>query len=199
MKDIAKFAGTTLLLLLTLTLVSLVFIQSFMGDYEWVNITLTTVYALVTLAAMVYDGIQRGVQDCKYAALMERQEKERGHVLTQAERARMYNPQKGWLAGFLGMSPLLLLAIVAVCFGQNAPVLLTLFVRVSQGTVLGAFQYVEDLLPWFYLVAPVVFALCVGIGYLTGPKMWARQVKMMEKAKKEKRRRVARRRKKKTA
>ena len=36
-------------------------------------------------------------------------------------------------------------------------------------------------------------------GYLRVDKMWARQVRMMEKAKKEKRRRVARRRKKKTA
>ena len=53
MKDIAKFAGTTLLLLLTLTLVSLVFIQSFMGDYEWLNIALTVVYSLAVLAAMV--------------------------------------------------------------------------------------------------------------------------------------------------
>ena len=52
MKDIAKFAGTTLLLLLTLTLVSLVFIQSFMGDYEWLNIALTVVYSLAVLAAM---------------------------------------------------------------------------------------------------------------------------------------------------
>ena len=75
MKDIAKFAGTTLLLLLTLTLVSLVFIQSFMGDYEWLNIALTVVYSLAVLAAMVYDGLQRGTQDCKYAALMERQQR----------------------------------------------------------------------------------------------------------------------------
>ena len=43
----------------------------------------------------------------------------------------------------------------------------------------------DGLRPWFYLAAPVVFALCVGIGYMAGPKMWARQVRMMEKAKKE--------------
>ena len=199
MKDIAKFAGTTLLLLLTLTLVSLVFIQSFMGDYEWLNIALTVVYSLAVLAAMVYDGLQRGTQDCKYAALMERQQRERGHEITAAERARMYRPAKGWAAGFLGMAPLLLIAVVAVACGQEPPVLVTLCVRISQGAVLGIFQYVDGLLPWFYLAAPVVFALCVGIGYMAGPKMWARQVRMMEKAKKEKRRRVARRRKKKTA
>ena len=199
MKDIAKFAGTTLLLLLTLTLVSLVFIQSFMGDYEWLNIALTVVYSLAVLAAMVYDGLQRGTQDCKYAALMERQQRERGHEITAAERARMYRPAKGWAAGFLGMAPLLLIAVVAVACGQEPPVLMTLCVRISQGAVLGVFQYVDGLLPWFYLAAPVVFALCVGIGYMAGPKMWARQVRMMEKAKKEKRRRVARRRKKKTA
>lgn len=199
MKDIAKFAGTTLLLLLTLTLVSLVFIQSFMGDYEWLNIALTVVYSLAVLAAMVYDGLQRGTQDCKYAALMERQQRERGHEITAAERARMYRPAKGWAAGFLGMAPLLLIAVVAVACGQEPPVLVTPCVRISQGAVLGIFQYVDSLLPWFYLAAPVVFALCVGIGYMAGPKMWARQVRMMEKAKKEKRRRVARRRKKKTA
>ena len=192
MKDIAKFAGTTLLLLLTLTLVSLVFIQSFMGDYEWLNIALTVVYSLAVLAAMVYDGLQRGTQDCKYAALMERQQRERGHEITAAERARMYRPAKGWAAGFLGMAPLLLIAVVAVACGQEPPVLVTLCVRISQGAVLGIFQYVDGLLPWFYLAAPVVFALCVGIGYMAGPKRWARQVRMMEKAKREKRRRVAR-------
>ena len=154
---------------------------------------------VAVLAAMVYDGLQRGTQDCKYAALMERQQRERGHEITAAERARMYRPAKGWAAGFLGMAPLLVLAVVAVACGQEPPVLVTLCVRISQGAVLGIFQYVDGLLPWFYLAAPVVFALCVGIGYMAGPKMWARQVRMMEKAKKEKRRRVARRRKKKTA
>ena len=120
MKDIAKFAGTTLLLLLTLTLVSLVFIQSFMGDYEWLNIALTVVYSLAVLAAMVYDGLQRGTQDCKYAALMERQQRERGHEITAAERARMYRPAKGWAAGFLGMAPLLLIVRAGAAGARDA-------------------------------------------------------------------------------
>lgn len=80
----------------------------------------------------------------------------------------MYRPAKGWAAGFLGMAPLLLIAVVAVACGQEPPVLVTLCVRISQGAVLGIFQYVDGLLPWFYLAAPVVFALCVGIGYMAG-------------------------------
>ena len=197
MKDIAKFVGTTLLVLLTLTLVSLVFIQSFMGDYDWLNLTMTAVYTLATLAALFYDGLQRGTQDCKYAALMEKQVQERGHVLSDTEKQRMYRPVKGWAAALLSMSPLFILAVVAIAFGGNQPILLTLIVRVAMSAVLGVFQYVEALLPWFYIAVPLVFAVCVGAGYACGPKMWARQVKMMEKAKRDKRRRVSRRRRKK--
>lgn len=195
MKDVLKFSGATLLVLVTLTLVGMVFIQSFMGDYEWLNITLTVVYSLAVIAATLYDGLQRGTQDCKFESLMKKQEKERGYVISPEERARMYQPAKGFIAGLLAASPALLLAIATLFFGSETPLGLTLSVRVALGAFLGIFQYTKDLLPWLYVVVALIYPLCVGLGYLGGPWMWKKQVEMMEKAKKEKRRRVNRRRK----
>jgi hypothetical protein len=199
MKDILKFTGTTLLMLVTLTLVGVVFIQSFMGDYEWLNMTLTAIYSLAVIAAAFWDGLQRGTQDCKFSALMNRQAQERGHEINQGERARMFRPQKGFLAGLLAASPAIVLSVLALIFQGPEHLWSTFVTRIALGAFLGVFQYVEALLPWLYLPVALLYPLCVGVGYLMGPKMWDRQVKLMEKAKKAKRRRVNRKKKAKKA
>ena len=73
MKDTLKFAGATFLMLATLVLINMVFVQSLMGDYDWLNLLLTVVYTALVLAAAVYDGLNRGAKDCKFTALMEKQ------------------------------------------------------------------------------------------------------------------------------
>ena len=200
MKDILKFTGTTLMMLVTLTLVGMVFNQSFMGDYEWLNMTITVVYSLAVIAAALWDGIQRGTQDCKFSQLMDRQAQERGHEITKAERDRMFQPMKGFLAGLLAASPAVIMAILALFLADTDHLWVTLVTRVTLGAFLGVFQYVDALLPWLYLPVALLYPLCVGVGYLMGPKMWERQRRLMEKAKKAKRRRVNRKKKaKKTA
>ena len=56
MKDILKFTLSAFLMLATLTLVSVVFIQAFMSDYDWINLLLTVLYSLLMVAAALYEG-----------------------------------------------------------------------------------------------------------------------------------------------
>lgn len=199
MKDILRFAGTTLLMLATLTLVGMIFVQSFMGDYEWLNITITAVYSLLVLAAGFYDGMQRGTQDCKFTSLVQKQQEERNHEITAQESQRMYKPMKGFYAGLLAASLTIILAIVMLFLRGDAALYMTPVIRILLGAFLSVFAYVENLLPWFYLPMALIYPALVGIGYLTGPAMWQRQLKIMEKAKKAKLRRVKRKRKVKKA
>ena len=85
MKDTLKFAGSTLLLLVTLIMINMIFVQSLTGDYDWFNILLAVIFTLVVLAAAVYDGLNRGAKDVKYTRMMERQMTERGYVMTDKE------------------------------------------------------------------------------------------------------------------
>ena len=85
MKDILKFTLSAFLMLATLTLVSVVFIQAFMSDYDWINLLLTVLYSLLVVAAALYEGVQRGAKDCKYRNLMQRQMEEQQKELEEKE------------------------------------------------------------------------------------------------------------------
>ena len=85
MKDILKFTLSAFLMLATLTLVSVVFIQAFMSDYDWINLLLTVLYSLLVVAAALYEGAQRGAKDCKYRNLMQRQMEEQQKELEEKE------------------------------------------------------------------------------------------------------------------
>lgn len=198
MKDTLKFAGASFLMLATLILINMVFVQSLMGDYEWLNILLTVVYTALVLAAAIYDGLNRGARDSKFSALMEKQKAERGYQIKPAEVQRMYHPAKGITAGLIASAPAIMLSVIALFFAGNVHTWLTVASRLCLGEFLGLFQYTSDALPYLYLPLSLVYPACVGVAYLFGPKMWARQVAQMEKAKREKRRKVNRRRKKKT-
>ena len=182
-------------MLATLTLVSVVFIQAFMSDYDWINLLLTVLYSLLVVAAALYEGMQRGAKDCKYRNLMQRQMEERGYVMNAEEASRCYLPYKGFVAGLIASSPSILLALAAVIAGKSAPVWLNIAARISLSAYLSLFQYVEALLPMLFLPLALVYPLCIGLGYLAGPRLWKRQVEQMEKAKREKRRKVNRKKK----
>ena len=199
MKDTLKFAGASFLMLATLILINMVFVQSLMGDYDWLNLLLTVVYTALVLAAGIYDGLNRGAKDCKFTALMEKQKAERGYQIQPAEAERLYRPAKGVAAALIASAPALALSVASLFFAQHAPVWLTFLTRLCLGEFLGVFQYVEGALPWLYLPLALVYPACISVAYLFGPKLWARQVAQMEKAKREKRRKVNRRKKKKAA
>ena len=120
MKDILKFTLSAFLMPATLTLVSVVFIQAFMSDYDWINLLLTVLYSLLVVAAALYEGMQRGAKDCKYRNLMQRQMEERGYVMNAEEASRCYLPYKGFVAGLIASSPSILLALAAVIAGKSA-------------------------------------------------------------------------------
>ena len=195
MKDILKFTLSAFLMLATLTLVSVVFIQAFMSDYDWINLLLTVLYSLLVVAAALYEGAQRGAKDCKYRNLMQHQMEERGYVMNAEEASRCYLPYKGFVAGLIASSPSILLAFAAIIAGKSAPVWLNIAARISLSAYLSLFQYVEALLPMLFLPLALVYPLCIGLGYLAGPRLWKRQVEQMEKAKREKRRKVNRKKK----
>ena len=197
MKDTLKFVGASFLMLATLILVNMVFVQSLMGDYDWLNLLLTAVYTALVLAAAIYDGLNCGSRDCKFTALMEKQKAERGYQIKPEEAQRMYRPAKGITAALIASAPAIVLSVVSLFFADNAPVMLTFLTRLCLGEFLGLFQYVSGALPWLYLPLALIYPACIGVAYLFGPKLWARQVAQMEKAKREKRRKVNRRRKKK--
>ena len=199
MKDTLKFAGATFLMLATLVLINMVFVQSLMGDYDWLNLLLTVVYTALVLAAAVYDGLNRGAKDCKFTALMEKQKAERGYQIQPAEAERLYRPAKGFTAALIASAPAIVLSVLAMFFPTDASLWITPLVRLSLGEYLGLFQYVEGALPWLYLPLSLVYPAVCGAAYLYGPRLWARQVEKMEKAKRDKLRKVKRRRKKKAA
>lgn len=199
MKDTLKFAGATFLMLATLVLINMVFVQSLMGDYDWLNLLLTVVYTALVLAAAVYDGLNRGAKDCKFTALMEKQKNERGYQIQPAEAERMYRPAKGVTAALIASAPAIALSVLAMLFTAEAPLWITPLVRLSLGEYLGLFQYIEGALPWLYLPLSLVYPAVCGAAYLCGPRLWAHQVEKMEKAKRDKLRKVRRRRKKKAA
>lgn len=197
MKDILKFAGSSLLMLATLILVNMVFVQSLMGDYDWLNILLTVLFTLIVLAAAVYDGLNRGAKDCKFTAMMEKQKNERGYVMNETEAQRLYKPFKGYAAGLAASVPAIVLSLLSMILAGKNSMMLNVLTRISLGEFLGLFQYMEGALPWAYLPLALVYPALMGTAYLFGPKMWAHQVELMEKAKREKLRKVRRRRKKK--
>ena len=199
MKDTLKFAGSTLLLLVTLIMINMIFVQSLTGDYDWFNILLAVIFTLVVLAAAVYDGLNRGAKDVKYTRMMERQMTERGYVMTEKEKERLFKPSKGFIAGFIAGAPSIVLSILSMILNVDGTNwVMNLLTRTSLGHFLGIFAYAEALTPWIYLPLALVYPLVLGIANTNGPKMWDYQVKQMEKAKREKRRKVNRRRKKKT-
>lgn len=197
MKDILKFAGSSLLMLVTLIMINMVFVQSLVGDYDWLNILLTVIYTLVVLAAAVYDGLNRGAKDCKFTATMERQKEQRGYVVNAVEAQRLYQPAKGYAAGLIASIPAIVLSVLAIIFSGSDGLMLGVLTRISLGEFLGLIQYMDGILPWGYLPLALIYPAVMGTAYLFGPKMWAHQVAQMEKAKREKLRKVRRRKKKK--
>ena len=199
MKDIVKFALSSLLLMATLTMINMVFVQSLTGDYDWLNALVTVIFVLVVLAAAAYDGVVRGAKDCKYTDRMKKQETERGYVMNKAEEEKLFKPSKGFIAGALAASPAIVMVIICMIFNADGMSwILNFLTRMSIGHFLGIVLYVEELTPWIYLPLALAYPAVLGLAYTFGPKLWVKQQADMEKAKREKRRKVNRRRKKKT-
>lgn len=199
MKDMFKFAVSSLLMLVTLIMINMIFVQTLTGDYDWINVLLAIVFTLIVLAAAFYDGINRGAKDSKYTAMMEKQQRERGYVMSAAESEKLFKPVKGLYAGLIIAAPAVILSVVCMIFnadGMNW--VINFLTRLCLGHFLGLFVYVEKLMPWIYLPLSFVYPAVMAVGYTFGPKLWEKQIEQMEKAKREKRRKVNRRRKKKT-
>ena len=197
MKDRMKFAGSVLILFVTLTLAGIFFISGFMSDYVWLNVILTVVYMLICGGASFYTGLQRGTADCKYTRLIEKQMKERSYQPDENEKQKFFRKEKGFVAGGIAGSLGILAALVCLfCFG-HVPSILTVITRFILGTYLCVFQFIPDVGAWIYLPMALLWPALVGIGYLRGPKMWEKTVSSIEKAKKDKLRKINRDRKKK--
>lgn len=198
MKDVIKFAMSSLLMLVTLIMINMISIPMLMSDYSMINLILTIAFTLLALAAAAFDGVNRGAKDCKYTALMEKQQRERGYVLSDAEKDILYRPMKGVYAGLILSAPAVLMSLVCIVFNaDSANWVINFIVRMTLGHFLGLFSYINGLMPWIGLLLALVYPAVLAGGYLCGPKMWAKQQEQMEKAKREKRRKVSRRRKKK--
>ena len=199
MKDAIKFAMSSLLMLVTLIMVNMIFVQTLMGDSDLFNAVLAVIFTLVVLAAAAYDGINRGAKDCKYTAMMEKQQRERGYVMNKAEEEKLFNPGKGLIAGLILAAPAVVLSLVCMIFNADGlNWVINFLTRMSLGHFLGVIVYMENLTPWIYLPLALVYPAVLAVAYTFGPKLWEKQLAQMEKAKREKRRKVNRRRKKKT-
>lgn len=197
MKDILRFAGSTLLMQITLIMINMVFVQTLAGDSDLFNMVLLVIFTLVVLASAVYEGVNRGAKDCKYSKMMERQQAERGYVVSDKEKEKFFKPSKGIAAGMIASAPAIVLSLISMIVNSNDAIWLAFATRISLGEYLGLFSYTEDLVPWIYLPLSLIYPAVMGVAYTFGPKLWARQQEQMEKAKREKRRKVNRRRKKK--
>ena len=193
MKDIGKFALNSALMYVALTLVGIVFIPSFLGDLEWLRTLVSVGYVALALAAGVYDGVSRGAKDCKFTALMEKQQKERDYQISDQERQRMYDPKKGFIAGLFVGALGIVTAIVAICLPATQLIYATPIIRVILGMYLGLFTLIESWLPWAYLLVWVLYPLAIGAGYLLGVSSWNKEKALIEKSK---RRRKVRKKKK---
>ena len=169
-----------------------VVLSRFLSVNAW-NTKIGFGFVPVVLAAALYDGLNRGAKDVKYTRMMERQMTERGYVMTEKEKERLFKPSKGFVAGFIAAAPSIALSVLSMIINiDGTNWVMNLLTRISLGHFLGLFTYMENLTPWLYLPLALVYPVAMGVAYTYGPKMWDYQVQQMEKAKREKRRKVNR-------
>lgn len=96
-----------------LVVVFLYFILSLMLNFDalWLRIASSVLVVLAGFYYLYSNGIQRGESDAAVAEITYERRQE-GRPMTKDEEENGYHPLKGFFAAFLGVSPLLLIALV---------------------------------------------------------------------------------------
>lgn len=191
MKEVWKIALRSVLVMAAATMLTMAFASAVLADIEWLGAVMTIVLLAVVFYVGFLEGALQGRKDRMYQASMQRQQQERGIEPTPEERTRFYKAWKGFAGAFLAASPGILLSAFMLFVAPESELsgLLTPVVRLVLGVYLGAFGWMEGLMPYAYLPLSLLLPAMIGLGYTYGPVFYEKMMKQIAESKRRRRRR----------
>lgn len=156
--------------------------------YQW---ALTAAFAVVMYVILWFDASGQGQKDVQKDKFLKRKQEQPNYLPDPEDKPR-YIPWLGFAAGFAAQSLFFLIALVD-CFTGRGTVMytvLTAILRIWNLMYLQAFAAFPGVLPWLFLLFPLLFSLVGGLGYRNGPAQQARMEVIIERNKTRKARRV---------
>jgi hypothetical protein len=202
LKDTVKFALTSLGIYMIVVVFS--FFGGTLVDNLFFRIVSFVVVILALLGFAFFEGGTKGEADSALARRLAKRKEEKGVEPTQDELGRCYKPWKGPVAAFGSMSLFILLALyMLIAPYANWPYLTwqtylmrgilfpyaTLFPVPVEGDGNAALS-----ITWFYLPLTLLYPTAISIGYLMGPKRFAKFLRTMHDNQEKRRRRLNKKR-----
>ncbi len=177
MKEIIKPALLALSMYGLMVLVAFMFTGTLLADnmfFRWLSFAL--VFALLNGVGF-FEGGTRGEADSAFERRILKREADRGEPPTQEERRRFFKRWKGVAFGLLGLSPVILFALYMFICGLSG--LLpegnwqTPVMRILLWPYITLFP-ADISRTWYYLPLSLIFPASIAVGYLMGPKRFAK-------------------------
>jgi|GEM_PF-6667209 len=197
MKDVMKNALTGLGIYLIIVVLALVFLNALVMDGIAFRVISFCVMVLVVAAVAFFEGGTKGEADSAHARLMEKRIATRGIEPTAAERQRYYKAWKGYAIAFIGAAPILLYAlfVFGASLADQLQPWMTVSVRIALLPFISIFP--DDVnMTWIYPVLALVYPVSLTVGYLMGPRRFAKLLRIMHENTEKRRKKQRAKRKK---
>lgn len=180
MKDIMKFALSSLGIFVVIIIVSLMFMTALVAESTVVRYISFGVMLVIVMGLGFFEGGTKGEADAMHQRLMEKRKETRGIEPTKAEAERYYHRGKGFVAGLIGALPWILFSLFVLIMGMSGR--LEPWMTVAMRGMLFPFISIfpaDVSIVWFYPVLSLVYPVAIGVGYLMGPRRFSRLLKAM--------------------